>query len=117
MSVMSAQAYFYLPWSIRGPVEIVDGEGNRHYEIRVSELPDFFVAGRTESEVLYAFKKALLAFLESYINEGEVPPHPKGEPVTYLFPLGPSANRGKVEVSRKGQTVGAAFLPSLVTST
>jgi predicted RNase H-like HicB family nuclease len=84
MSGMTATEYLMLPWSIRGPLQVTDEHGNRHFEMRVGELPDFFVAGESENEVLYEFKKALLAFLESYVSEGEEPPHPEGDPVVYV---------------------------------
>jgi predicted RNase H-like HicB family nuclease len=72
------------PWSIRGPFRVTDEHGNEHYEMRIGELPDFFVAGSTDSEVLYEFKPALLAFLESYTSEGEIPPLPSGDPATFV---------------------------------
>jgi hypothetical protein len=65
-------------------LEVTDEYGNTHYEVRILELPDFFVAGSSESEVLYEFKAALLAFLESYTSEDDVPQLPHGEPARYV---------------------------------
>jgi len=94
MSRVSAQGYLLLPWTIRGPFKVTDEHGNGHFEMRIAELPDFMVAGATESEALYEFRPALLAFLESYTSEGEMPTLPKGKPVHYqtLRPRGPVAS-------------------------
>jgi len=83
MPGLNAKDYLMYPWSIRGPFQVVDEYGNQHFEIRIRELPDFLVAGNTESEALYEFKHALLAFLESYTADGEVPPIPDGPPAAY----------------------------------
>jgi predicted RNase H-like HicB family nuclease len=97
-----------LPWSIRGPFEATDDHGNTHYEVRIGELPDFFVAGSSQSEVLYEFKDALLAFLESYTNEDEHPPVPRGEPARYVVPS--DVRRplpARVRVPRSDSTAGS----------
>jgi hypothetical protein len=83
---VNASDYLMLPWTISGPVPIQDEDGNKHYEMRIAELPDFMVAEETESKTLLAFKGALLAFLESYTSEGEVPPAPDGPPMWYGVP-------------------------------
>jgi predicted RNase H-like HicB family nuclease len=83
MPGLKAKDYLMYPWSIRGPFEGVDEHGNQHYEIRIRELPDFLVAGTSVSEALYELKPALLAFLESYTADGEVPPVPDGPPASY----------------------------------
>ena len=76
---MNARDFLMLPWSIRGPVRVTDDQENVHYELRVAELPDFMVAAAAEGEVLYEFKPALVAFLESYASQREVPPRPLGQ--------------------------------------
>lgn len=66
-------------WSVRGPRRVVDGE-TAHWEIRVDELPDFFVAAESPDEALDEYLPALKAFLESYLEAGEqptLPPAPK----------------------------------------
>jgi hypothetical protein len=81
--------------------------------MRIAQLPDFLVAAPSESEVLYEFKPALLAFLESYTSEGEVPPHPVGEAVEYVAPY--AANKqppSRVRVPAKDATGGG--LPARV---
>jgi len=80
---MNAGDYVMLPWSIRGPAQVTDEHGNTHYEMRVEELPDFLLAASSEDEALHEFGTALLAFLESYTNEGEVPPVPDGRPASF----------------------------------
>jgi hypothetical protein len=77
---VNARDYLMLPWSIRGPVRVTDDQKNEHFEMRVGELPDFLVAGSSASGALFEFKPALLAFLESYTSEGEVPPLPLSQP-------------------------------------
>jgi predicted RNase H-like HicB family nuclease len=84
MPRLDAREYLMLPWSIRGPVEVTDEQGSTHFEMRIAELPDFLVAGASESDVLYEFKEALLAFIDSYTSAGETPPAPKGERASYV---------------------------------
>jgi predicted RNase H-like HicB family nuclease len=60
-----------LPWTFVGPKEF---EG--HFELRIAELPDFFLAGETKAEVLEDLRGALETFLQSFIAEGEEPPLP-----------------------------------------
>jgi len=84
MSGANAREYLMYPWSIRGPFSVTDEHGNAHYEMRIAELPDFLVAGLSESEVLYEFKPALLAFLQSYTSEGQAPPLPNGAPASFV---------------------------------
>lgn len=42
-------------------------------------VTEVLVAASSEAEALNEFRSALLAFLESYANEGEVPPFPDGK--------------------------------------
>lgn len=100
-----------LPWSIIGPRLVEDEHGNRHYEMRVKELPDFFVAGSTDSEALYDFKPALLAFLDSYAGE-TLPALPAGTPARYaLFSARPRLPR-LVHVPSDQPTAGTAQTPA-----
>ncbi len=62
-----------MPWTWRGPIE-VDDEEVAYYELRIAELPDFFVAGSSPSEVNAEREEALRAFLASYVERGEAPP-------------------------------------------
>jgi len=62
-----------LPWSIRGPTPKQDEFGNGWWEIRVQELPDFFVAGESQDEAIAEYGPALVAFLRSYTEAGEQP--------------------------------------------
>ncbi len=65
-----------LPWTWQGPTEVHD-DGAAYWEIRVAELPEFFVAGETYDKVLSELPAALKAFLASYLERGESPPTPE----------------------------------------
>jgi hypothetical protein len=113
MSGLNASELLMLPWSIVGPCAVDDGQGNRHFEIRIRELPDFFVAGATESEVLYDFRPALLAFLESYAGE-PLPDLPTGQPARYSFvPARPPRNSAAPPVSDQRQAATATTFEAL----
>jgi predicted RNase H-like HicB family nuclease len=58
-------------WAVQGPKEHTDEHGNKHWEIRVAELPDFFVAGETIDEARDEYMPALRAFLEAVLGEGD----------------------------------------------
>ena len=64
-----------LPWTWEGPNHIREG-GNETFEYRVKELPDFFVLGESPQEARREAVPALRAFLQSYLENGEVPPVP-----------------------------------------
>lgn len=69
-----------MPWTIRGPRHVVESQeagGNEWWEIRVEELPDFFVADVNREQVLAEYLPALSTFFESYTNRGELPPLPR----------------------------------------
>jgi hypothetical protein len=105
---MNARDYLMLPWSIRGPLRVTDEHGGTHHEMRVAQLPDFLVAASSESEVLNEFKPALLAFLESYTSEGEVPPLPPGQPAEYVAPYsGRRQLHARVRVPSEDTTTGS----------
>ncbi len=63
-----------LPWTIHGPVLIRDDQANEWWKIRVRELPGFLVAGNSRDEAIREYRSALVAFLESYTENGEEPP-------------------------------------------
>src|ERR1043166_2379311 len=62
-----------LPWTIRGPRQQTDEHGQDWWEIRVVELPEFFVAAESKDEEISEYSDALEAFLESYVERGEEP--------------------------------------------
>jgi predicted RNase H-like HicB family nuclease len=70
-----AEALAALPWSWQGPSPLPADEGPG-FELRITELPDFFVAGATKEETLREAVPALVAFLESYVQGGQQPPLP-----------------------------------------
>jgi predicted RNase H-like HicB family nuclease len=110
MPRVDPSSYLMYPWSIRGPRMVTDEFGNKHFELRISELPDFFVAASTESEALYELKPALLAFLESYVAEGETPPLPKGVPAR-LVPFSFVRRSSQVQLAPSSSTASSAREP------
>ena len=90
-------------WTWTGPTEVQDPDGT-FFELRVAELPDFFVACRTREEVEAEAAEALRAFLQSYLDRDELPPIPGqwqilhvevGPAVDYPTEAGRSINYGK----------------------
>jgi predicted RNase H-like HicB family nuclease len=75
MQLNTLQQLMIMPWTWLGPKRVVEGK-KTHWELRIRELPDFLVAGRTEEEVRKEAAAALEAFLASYVDAGEVPPLP-----------------------------------------
>jgi predicted RNase H-like HicB family nuclease len=75
MPRLSLEDMLGLAWTWRGPTRIAD-ENGEHYEMRIAELPDFFLAGESPEEVLRELRAALAAFLRSYTERGEDPPLP-----------------------------------------
>jgi predicted RNase H-like HicB family nuclease len=74
-AAMTVAEMMRLAWSWTGPAEVTEA-GSSHFEIRIGELPDFFVAGVTREEALASAGPALRAFLQSYVDHGEEPPLP-----------------------------------------
>jgi hypothetical protein len=72
---MTVSEMLRLPWHWHGPFEVRDPFGSVHFELRIRELPDFFVAG-TRDGVLAECAEALAAYLQSYVDHQEVPPLP-----------------------------------------
>lgn len=71
---MNSQELLCLPWTYRvNPV--VDGDV-RYFELRIDELPDFFVALEPGQNVAAELQDALASFVESYTALGEMPPMP-----------------------------------------
>lgn len=108
---MRAADMAMLPWTIRGPRRVTDAKGTR-FEMRVVELPDFVIGGGSESEVLYGFNKALLAYLESLISAGQIPKLPAGKPVRYSTP---SRGRDQVSLVRGQGHTGTPMAPFTLT--
>ena len=77
MREVTANLMVGLPWSWVGPTEEKDEHGNVWHELRVEELPDFFVAADSAKAVIAQAGAALEAFLESYLEQGQQPPLPK----------------------------------------
>jgi predicted RNase H-like HicB family nuclease len=73
-----------LRWGWQGPTEVREPNEDPFFEIRIRELPDFFVAGKTREEVLVASAPALRAFLESYTDAGEMPPLPEDRQLSWI---------------------------------
>lgn len=64
-----------MPWTFSRR-ECREGEAI-HFELRIAELPDFFLAGTTRQELLDELRPALSTFLDSYLSQGEDPPTPQ----------------------------------------
>jgi predicted RNase H-like HicB family nuclease len=77
MREVTAGLMVALPWAWVGPTKEKDEHGNVWYELRVEELPDFFVAAESEEAAIAEAGAALESFLESYLKTGEAPPLPK----------------------------------------
>jgi hypothetical protein len=75
---MSLDDMLQLSWTWDGPRRVESTEDGSYYEIRVKELPEFFVAGATADEVIAGSLPALRSFLQSFIDHGEQPPLPAG---------------------------------------
>ena len=60
-------------WTWHGPTEVREEDG-AYFEMRIVELPGFFVAGETADEVQRERGEALRTYLASYVDRGEVPP-------------------------------------------
>lgn len=73
-----------LGWGWQGPVEVREPGEEPYFEIRIRELPEFFVAGRTREEALAGSGRALQAFLQSYLDAGDTPPLPINQQPSWL---------------------------------
>lgn len=73
-----------LSWGWSGPALAEEPGCDPHFELRIAELPDFFVAGRSREEVLAASQPALKAFLQSYLDHGEEPPLPANQTPSWI---------------------------------
>jgi predicted RNase H-like HicB family nuclease len=106
---MTVNEMLRLRWSWQGPIEVQDpGEGS-FFELRVVELPEFFVAGKTREEVLAESGPALRTFLQSYLDAGETPPLPENREMTWVVrpPIGGvPKNLPKVRDPNEGILIG-----------
>src|SRR5262245_25595879 len=73
--MMTLEQLLKQPWTWEGPRRGTES-GETFFEYRIRELPDFFVAGETPEEADRERIPALRAFLESYVDNGEMPPLP-----------------------------------------
>jgi predicted RNase H-like HicB family nuclease len=63
--------YVRAGWTWIGPSPVGDPHHPEYYELRIEELPDFFLAGTTLDELYAELKPALRAFFESYSERKE----------------------------------------------
>ena len=82
--MMSLGELMGLRWSWQGPAQVREPGMELYYELRILELPEFFVAGQTREEVLAAAGPALRAFLGSYVEAGAMPPRPADRQVSWM---------------------------------
>ena len=110
---MTIQELMMQRWSVRGPTQVAHDDAS-HWEIRVDELPDFFVAGATREEVLGEYLDALRAFLLTYVEADEVPQLPPND--TWLLKMLPAKKAkesgtlrmGPVLIHNEGPLTGVA---------
>ena len=70
--------YVRAGWTWIGPTPIGDPAQPDYYELRIQELPDFFLAGVTLDELYAELRPALRTFFESYTERNEpLPPLPR----------------------------------------
>lgn len=101
-------------WTFLGPTTVADDSGTAHFEIRVAELPGFFVAASSEDEVLRELRPALMTYLEALITGGEQVPD-LGTPVWLVSQPAP-VRRAALAVGEQHVTysiAGAATLQPL----
>jgi predicted RNase H-like HicB family nuclease len=82
---MTVGDMMHLGWTWQGPLEVREPGEDPYFEIRIRELPEFFVAGRTREEVLVASAGALRAFLQSYLDADTTPPLPANQQPSWLI--------------------------------
>jgi len=73
---MTLQNLLLQAWTKTPPARHEE-DGVEWFEVRVMELPDFFVAAPTADEANAEYKAALTAFLASYVADGKTPPLPE----------------------------------------
>ena len=88
MRALTITEMLVLPWTWKGPTRVGDNDEG-HFELRIKELPDFFLAAATEVELMRELKPALQAFLASYLERNERPPLPQTEGWRLFVPLRP----------------------------
>lgn len=94
-----------LRWGWQGPNEIREPGEEPYFELRIRELPEFFVAGQTREEVLAAAGPALQAFLESFTEAGTRPPLPVDQQVSWRVRILSFAVRSPQRAPAEGQIV------------
>ncbi len=72
---MKTETLLKLPWTWKGPRPVTE-EGVTYWVVTVEELEGFVVAGETREEVEQERTDALAQFLQSYVDDGELPPLP-----------------------------------------
>ena len=77
-----------LPWTYLGPIK-KEVDGRVWFELRIAELPDFFLASESAAELFREVRPALVTFVLSYLEHNEQLPHP---PVRWLFGSQDSVN-------------------------
>lgn len=75
MPIMAISEMLAQPWNWQGPKRVLD-EAGEHYEMRIAELPDFFLAAKTREELFTELLPALGAYLHSFVDRGETVPSP-----------------------------------------
>lgn len=87
-----------LPWTWIGPRQLSGKPAQ--WELRIAELPDYLVVGRTREDVLNLAAEALESFLETYKDRGEEPPLPdlsNWAPARIEYKVGPGIQVAPLE--------------------
>lgn len=88
---MTLDELLQLPWSWSGPTK-VEEDGDTHFEVRIGELPEFYAAGATEREALDNAIPSLRAYLQSLLDNHEIPLLPDTRTPTWRFSVPPGAD-------------------------
>jgi len=106
---MTLDELLRLTWSWGGPVEVVE-DGDTHFEVRVTELPEFYAAGATKQEAIENAIPSLRAYLLSFLENDDMPPLPAQAP-TWQFVVQPgtveSRNEEKTDYVPEGDLQAA----------
>lgn len=86
-----------MTWTVEGPT-LQEEDGQKWYELRIPQLPDFFVAAETVEAIWVEYPLALEAFLESYLARGETMPRPLPRQEWVIVTTPPRAKYEKPEV-------------------
>lgn len=83
---MTLDELMLLPWTLQGPTYVPDPDG-AYWELRIEELPEFFVAAAGPGELMEETPHALATYLQSYLERGQMPPLPNPGRQQWVYAL------------------------------